>query len=58
VKLAWTQVVPAWTKVQLVALRPRVSVAADDAGEDHIMSDWVVIATTVIIGFLIRMFLF
>jgi hypothetical protein len=35
-----------------------VSVATDDAGEDRTMSDWMVIATTVIIGFLIRMFLF
>ncbi len=35
-----------------------VSVAADDAGEGRTMSDWMVIATTVVIGFLIRMFLF
>ena len=39
-------------------LARRVSVAEDDAGEDLTMSDWVVIATTVVIGFLIRMFLF
>jgi hypothetical protein len=36
----------------------RVSVSADGVGEDLTMSDWVVIATTVVIGFLIRMFLF
>ena len=31
---------------------------SDDAGEDVAMSDWLVIATTVVIGMLIRMLLF
>ena len=31
---------------------------SDDVWEDLAMSDWVVFATTVVIGFLIRMFVF